>query len=131
MSRRSARFSLAKPLSLPTSRVVLRCYAEHGKGFSAPRPEGVVVRILGINERRETRWAEGVFSERGGCDCPDLSVGGWKILGWMPADGSLPFGELDAVDPALAQINNLGRAHAAPFEGGIGASAPLTVRNTP
>jgi hypothetical protein len=34
---------------------------------------------------------------------------GWATLGWVMADGSLPLGELDAVDPALAQYHYLPR----------------------
>jgi len=34
---------------------------------------------------------------------------GWARLGWVMAHGSLPLGELDAVDPALAQYQYLPR----------------------
>jgi hypothetical protein len=32
---------------------------------------------------------------------------GWRRLGWIMADGSLPFGEFDLVDPELAQFEYL------------------------
>jgi hypothetical protein len=32
---------------------------------------------------------------------------GWAQLGWVMADRSLPLGDLDAVDPALAQYGYL------------------------
>jgi hypothetical protein len=32
---------------------------------------------------------------------------GWATLGWLMADQSLPLGELDRVDPALAQYSYL------------------------
>ncbi len=31
----------------------------------------------------------------------------WAMLGWVMADGSLPFGELDRVDPEMAQVRYL------------------------
>jgi hypothetical protein len=31
----------------------------------------------------------------------------WAMLGWVMADGSLPLGELDRVDPAMAQTGYL------------------------
>ena len=32
---------------------------------------------------------------------------GWRILGWRMADGSMPLGDYDEVDPELAQIDYL------------------------
>jgi hypothetical protein len=28
----------------------------------------------------------------------------WRVLGWLPADGSLPLGEPDEIDPAVARF---------------------------
>jgi len=30
---------------------------------------------------------------------------GWRILGWRMADGSMPLGEYDEVNPELAQMD--------------------------
>jgi hypothetical protein len=42
------------------------------------------------------------------CTCDSMrGKKGWAQLGWVVADGSLPLGELDVVDPALAQYGYL------------------------
>ena len=59
-------------------------------------------------ETREVKWADGFYwsidrftseSMRGKTE--------WAMVGWVMADASLPLGELDRVDPALAQVRYL------------------------
>ena len=112
MSRRfkSATMKFGVPLALPTSRRVLHCYASHGKayGFALPRSYPCAVRILAVNGARETRWEDGVYEEPHRWKCPALAGHEeWRRLGWAMPDGSQPFGELDGVDPNLAQFNYL------------------------
>jgi hypothetical protein len=99
------------PLSTPASKVVYRCYATHGKGFGKNPPWGAAIRILVINGKREVHWHEGRFGKRDAqYECDTLrDQTEWKRLGWVMADGSLPHGELDAVDPELTQLDYLAR----------------------
>jgi hypothetical protein len=96
---------------LPTSKRVFQCYASHGKGYgvaSVIRPWPCKVRILAINAARETRWEDGVYEDLHRWNCPALKgQKEWRRLGWAMPDGSLPFGELDTVDPELAQFDYL------------------------
>jgi hypothetical protein len=123
------RFNLSKPLSLPTSKIVLHCYASHGKGFLGKPSPNVPIRILAINDKRQTRWEVGWMSDQvqTGLQCPALAhtMTEWKCLGWVYADGSLPLGELDAVDPKLAQFDNLGPAHCPQFQGNMSGGGTL------
>ena len=96
---------------MPESKRVLHCYASHGKGYgfaSGPREYGCAVRILAVNSARQTRWEDGVYVESHRWSCPALAgMSEWRRLGWAMPDGSLPFDELDAVDPELAQFDYL------------------------
>jgi hypothetical protein len=120
MSRRykSATMKFGVPLALPTSKRVFHCYASHGKGYgfaSGPREWPTAVRILAINTARETRWEDGIYEELHRWRCHMLEgQKEWRRLGWVMADGSLPFGELDAVDPELAQFDYLPPVNSAP-----------------
>jgi hypothetical protein len=108
------RMKFGLPLTTPESKRTFRCYASHGKGYgfaSTPKVWGALVRILGVNAARETRWADGVYIGQHNWSCTALAQGGWKRLGWIMADDSLPFGELDDVDPELAQYEYLPATH--------------------
>jgi len=66
------------------------------------------VRILAVNAARETRWEKGLYEALHRWSCPALAgQDEWRRLGWLMADNSLPFGELDAIAPELAQFNYL------------------------
>jgi len=99
------------PLALPASKRVFHCYASHGKGYgfaSGPKAYPCQVRILAVSAGHETRWEDSVYTNLHKWSCPALAgQNEWRRLGWIMADGSLPFGDLDAVDPDLAQFNYL------------------------
>jgi hypothetical protein len=112
MSRRfkSKTMKFGIPLATPESKRVFHCYASHGKAYGAavPRNWPCPVRMLCVNTARETRWEDGIYEELNRWKCPALAGDGtWKRLGWLPLDDSTPFGELDAVDPELAQFDYL------------------------
>jgi len=113
---RTMRFGL--PLALADSKRVFYCYASHGKGYgfaSGPRTCPCAVRILAVNSARETRWEDGVYVSPHRWSCPAFSgKDEWRRLGWIMADGSLPFGELDVVDPELAQFEYLPATNSLP-----------------
>jgi hypothetical protein len=70
------------------------------------------IRILVINAARETRWEAGSYPDHHRFTCPALASDlEWKRLGWIMDDDSLPLDELDAVDPELAQFDNLPLSH--------------------
>jgi hypothetical protein len=110
MARRSkySGMQFNRPLVLPTSKRVFHCYATHGKGGSHYPPWDSAIRILVINGAREVRWVDARFNKWGNFVCPQLAGDyAWSRLGWIMADGSLPLGELDAVDPELTQLGYL------------------------
>jgi hypothetical protein len=74
---------------------------------------GAVLRILCINENTlEVKWCDGRYGKLASdYECDELrgkrASEGWRRLGWVMADGSLPHCELDVVDPLLAQLGYL------------------------
>jgi hypothetical protein len=101
-------FQFNKPLSMLDSKVVYRCYATHGKGYGGCPPFNSPIRILCLSASGEVLWVDGFYHpiDRFTCDAM-RGKKGWATLGWVMADGSFPLGELDAVDPALAQYGYL------------------------
>ena len=111
MSRRfkSSTFKFHQPLSGPGSKVVFECYGVHGKGYGGSPPFNTHIRVLCMNqETREVQWADGFYSAMDHFTS-DFMRGKteWVMLGWMMADGSLPLGKLDRVDPEMAQVRYL------------------------
>jgi len=102
MARRH-RIDFRKPLAGPHSQVVFYCYASHGKGFGKTPPWGATTRSLAINlETRDVKWVDSCYTDRGVYCCDEMrGVTTWARLGWVMADGSLPLGELDVVDPLM------------------------------
>jgi hypothetical protein len=111
MSRRRGNahgFQFNKPLSMPDSRVVFRCYATHGKGYGGCPPFNSIIRILCLSASGEVLWADGFYHPLDRFTCDSMrGVKGWAMLGWVMSEQSLPLGELDRVDPALAQYDYL------------------------
>jgi len=107
MSRRykSATMKFGVPLAVPGSRYVERCYAKHGKAYGHTPPRNSAIELILINNLRQLWTAPGYFPE-GHCYLTDAVTrdSGWRILGWRMADGSMPLGDYDEVDPELAQI---------------------------
>ena len=110
MSRRykSSTMKFGVPLSVPGSRYVEHCYAKHGKGYAHTPPRNSAIELVLINKERQLWRVEGYF--------PGLHEyltdatthdSGWRILGWRMADGSMPLGDYDVVDPKLAQFDYL------------------------
>src|SRR5215469_12446594 len=96
--RRSSGMKFGVPLATPQSKRVFHCYASHGKayGFANPREYPTTLRVLCINEAREVRWETAVYTDLHCWQCEAFPHNsGWRRLGWLPLDDSLPFGELD------------------------------------
>ena len=128
---RTMRFGV--PLSVPGSRYVEHCYGKHGKGYGGCPPRGSELELVMINAQRQLWRVAGFFPEPHTyvTDAVGLGGDGWKILGWRMADGSMPLGEYDAVDPELAQFDYLpvpnaheGRHRGVPASPGPIQSAP-------
>jgi len=118
VSRRykSATLRFSKPLALPSSKRIERCYAKHGKAFAHSPPQGVAIELLLINACREIRVVIGRCEDTHALMTDEIprEGGNWKILGWRMVDGSKPLGEYDAVDPELAQFAFLSGPNPAP-----------------
>ncbi|WP_313915906.1 hypothetical protein [Tahibacter sp.] len=56
--------------------------------------------------KRAWHWEPGFQSNRGPWRCEAVQSP-WRVLGWLPADGSLPLGEPEEVDPAVARSDVL------------------------
>ena len=63
-----------------------------------------------MNASRDVRWADALYDGHDyHCETARLDAQ-WVRLGWVMTDGSLPLGELDEVDPDLAQFEYLAAA---------------------
>lgn len=111
MSRRfkSPTMRFGVPLSVPASLHVERCYGKHGKGYGGCPARGSNIELVLVNAERKIWTVDGYFPEphKYVTDAVGLGGDGWKILGWRMADGSMPLGEYDAIDPELAQFDYL------------------------
>jgi len=112
MSRRrfkSATMKFGVPLSVPSSRYVERCYGEHGKAFAKTPPRNSEIELILINTQRQLWTVDGFFPELHTyvTDAVGLGGEGWRILGWRMADGTMPLGDYDEIDPDLAQFDYL------------------------
>ncbi len=112
MSRRrrsSSGFNFHAALSTPDSKVVYHCYSSHGRVYAQTPPWGSKIQVLCMNmTTREVKIVDGLFTEDGEWHCDEMrGQKDWARLGWTMADGSLPLGELDIVDPALTQVGYL------------------------
>jgi hypothetical protein len=105
----SDRMKFGLPLATAESKQVFHCYATHGKAYGRAIPNFAAdVRIVVINAARQAHWDDATFDPYKRFQCAVLSdPRDWRLLGWAMADGSLPFGELEPVDPLLAQFNFL------------------------
>lgn len=132
MSRRRNRDGrqFGVPLSLPTSKRLVYCYGMHGKASAHQAPYGAPVRLALINDAREIRLEDGHLDGWAGHGyrCAATHVGdGWKTLGWVMSDGSLPLGELDALDPELAQYRWLMPANYQPPAARARTTGPIGI----
>jgi len=110
MSRRfkTSTMKFGVPLSVPGSRYVEHCYGEHGKGCCHTPPRGSAIELILVNAQRQLWRVAGYFPKPHRYLTDAISHNaGWRILGWRMADGSMPLGEYDAVDPELAQFDYL------------------------
>lgn len=111
MSRRftTSTMKFGVPLSVPGSRYVEHCYGKHGKGYGGVPLHDSAIELILINAQRQLWTVEGYFPEPHAYLTDAVGTGGdgWKILGWRMADGSMPLGDYDAVDPELAQFDYL------------------------
>lgn len=96
----------AVPLSVPGSRRVERCYAMPGKG-SRIHAEARVELVL-VDEERDVWNVLGVHHAASRFSSSAVPTdASWRVLGWRMADGSMPFGDYDLVDPDLAMFERL------------------------
>jgi hypothetical protein len=105
---KSATMKFGVPLSVPGSRYVERCYGFHGAAYAHPAPDGAAVDLILINDQRQLLTVWGMRSRAYGYRTDAVGRNdGWRMLGWRMADGSMPLGAHDAVDPELAQFEYL------------------------
>jgi hypothetical protein len=95
------------PLAGPDQKVIFHCYASHGISYARTPPRDSALILLIVNTQRVARWSPGHFVDHHQFLCDDAQDGTWKRLGWIMANGSLPLGELERVDPELAQFEYL------------------------
>lgn len=96
------------PLSVPGSRYVELCYGKHGKAYAHTPPRHSAIELVLMNENRQLWNVPGRYEDdhKYLTSAVDLHSD-WRILGWRMADGSMPLGEYDQVDPELAQMDYL------------------------
>lgn len=111
MVRRTTRWKAppTKVLSTPESKRVVRCYAIEGAAYIHHPMHGERCTIILLNEAREILIVRQSASFGGWYDSDEVPLGDWRVLGWIPAGGELRHGELDAVDPDLADFAKLPR----------------------
>lgn len=93
------------PLAVPGSRRVEHCYALHGKARGRGPGRNSHVELVLVDGERDVRNVLGYHHapDRFACDVEP----GWHVLGWRMADGSMPLGDYERVDPDLAQVDAL------------------------
>ena len=110
MSRRTARWRQPPPPILSTrgSARTIECYAAQGKG-AYHCPLAFTHRELAlINADRQVMIVAGYAPASWSLHTEAVALGsGWLVLGWRMLDGALPYGELDQVDPELADLAQL------------------------
>ena len=107
-------------LSNDQSIVRIPCYARHGVGRYRCAHMGAEIDVVLINDDRQVREVEGTVVGSWGIRVDDIAADSeWKILGWRYRDGSLPFGPHDAIDPAMAVIEDLPIPNAVCAEEGL------------
>lgn len=115
-SRRSPRWKAPPPkiLATPESQRCIRCYATQGKAYIFhPGYSGRSTLVL-INLEREVRYATRSDTADGWYCSDDVALGTWRVLGWIPCEGRLPHGDLEDVDPDLADFDSLPVPNALP-----------------
>jgi len=113
---KSATMKFGVPLSVPGSRYVERCYGKHGKGYARTPPRYSAIELILINQDRQLWSVPGRHQETH--EYVTTAVGvheGWRILGWRMADGMMPLGGYDEIDPELAQFEYLPQPNPPPF----------------
>jgi hypothetical protein len=93
------------PLAVPGSRRIERCYALQSKARGRDPGWNTHVELVLLDGERDVRNVLGYHRAPGHFVC-DVEPG-WRVLGWRMADGSMPCGDYDLVDPELAQIDTL------------------------
>jgi hypothetical protein len=95
------------PLSVAGSRHVEHCYALHGAAYAHPAPDGAEIELVLVNAQRQLWMASGTRIAVGGYRTDAVGPDDGWMPGWRMADGSMPLGEYDVVDPELAQFDYL------------------------
>jgi hypothetical protein len=93
------------PLAVPGSRRTERCYTLQGEARRRGPGSNARIELVLVDTERDVRNVLGFHyaPEHFACDVEP----GWRVLGWRMADGSMPYGDYDQVDPDLAQIDGL------------------------
>src|SRR5665213_2520220 len=107
MTRRSTRWRKPPPhvLSTPDSVHTIDCYAAQGKGATFNPISSTHCELVLINADWQVMIVPGYAPANWQLQTDAVALGsGWLVLGWRPLDGTLPFGELDRVDPLLADL---------------------------
>ena len=117
MTRRSTLWRKPPPhvLSTPESARVVDCYGAQGKGAHNCPFACTHVELVLINVERQVMTASGYSPATWELQTEAVALGsGWLVLGWRMLDGSQPFGNLDHVDPELADLAQLRESNRAP-----------------
>lgn len=109
MASSKARYKKPAPkvLATPESVRVLRCYACQGKAYIHQPIWGETVLLVVMNAGQETRHVQGSSMLGTAWACDVGALGEWRVLGWIPPEGQLRHGDLEDVDPELADWDRL------------------------
>ena len=104
--RSSTRWPLA-PIRTDESQLLVPCYAMEGRNWHAIPPHNLTLLLVLVHPvTREHQVVEGFHSMHGPMCC-DAVQAPWLVAGWLPADGTLPLGQLDLLDPKVARLTFL------------------------
>ena len=110
MPRRTARWRQPPSpiLSTPESARTIECYAAQGKGAYHCPLAFTHCELALINADRRVMIVAGYAPASWSLHTQAVALeSGWLVLGWRMLDGTLPYGELDRVDPDLAALEGL------------------------
>lgn len=109
MTRRKAKWVRPEPKILATadSKRVMWCYATQGKAYTFHPGYAGRCTIVLVNKEREVLCVTRNDKVGGYYPSDEVPLGEWRVLGWIPCDGKLPHGDLESVDPDLADFDVL------------------------
>lgn len=106
MARRTRRAAPPPPkvLSTPASTCVVACYAIEGVAYVHHPLHAEGCTIVLVNAARAVAHVRQSGSYSGWYCSDEVPPGDWRVLGWLPRDGSQRHGAFDLADPNLADL---------------------------